>query len=163
VQLSDPLGVHVTRVETAVEMHAAALEAFKTADIGIATAAVADFRAKSSASEKLHRNEMPAAIELHENPDILSDWGKQKRNNQLLVGFALESDDGVNSAKSKLERKNLDMIVLNSTADPGAGFGRDTNKISVFEQNGNSHIFELKSKEEVAQDIVQLIQIQLQQ
>ena len=162
VQLSPPLGVQVTRVETAVEMHKAALEAFKTADIGIATAAVADFRAKSSASEKLHRNEMPPAIELHENPDILADWGKQKRIDQLLVGFALESDDGVKSAKSKLKRKNLDMIVLNSTADLGAGFGTDTNKISVFEQNGNSHIFELKSKEEVARDIVQLIQIQLQ-
>ena len=163
VQLNDPIGVQVTRVETAIEMHAAAMKAIESADIGIATAAVSDYRAKTSSKEKWHRNEMPSAIELDENPDILSDWGKQKRDGQLLVGFALETDDGIESAKSKLKRKNLDFIVLNSTADAGAGFGTDTNKISIFERNGKSHIFGLKSKAAVARDITQLILTHLPQ
>jgi phosphopantothenoylcysteine decarboxylase/phosphopantothenate--cysteine ligase len=163
VQLNDPRGVQVTRVETAVEMHSAAMKAIKSADIGIATAAVSDFRARNTSEVKWHRNEMPTAIELDENPDILSDWGKQKQDGQLLVGFALETDNGEESAKSKLKRKNLDFIVLNSTADPGAGFDTDTNKISIFEQNGKSHTFELKSKAAVARDITQLILTHLPQ
>jgi phosphopantothenoylcysteine decarboxylase/phosphopantothenate--cysteine ligase len=139
------------------------MKAIKSADIGIATAAVSDFRARNTSEVKWHRNEMPTAIELDENPDILSDWGKQKQDGQLLVGFALETDNGEESAKSKLKRKNLDFIVLNSTADPGAGFDTDTNKISIFEQNGKSHTFELKSKAAVARDITQLILTHLPQ
>lgn len=163
VQLSAPAGVQVTRVETAIEMHTIALKSFETADIGIATAAVADYRAKSSSSVKLHRDEMPTAIQLQENPDILADWGKRKRGTQVLIGFALETDEGVESAKSKLARKNLDFIVLNSTQNEGAGFGTDTNQISIFEQNGKSHIFDLKSKKEVARDIVTILLTHLPQ
>jgi len=92
-----------------------------------------------------------------------ADWGKYKKNGQFLVGFALETDQGEDSAKLKLKRKNLDFIVLNSTMDPGAGFGTDTNKISIFEKNGKSHIFELKSKAAVAQDITKLIMTLLPQ
>jgi phosphopantothenoylcysteine decarboxylase/phosphopantothenate--cysteine ligase len=144
-------------------MHTIALKSFETADIGIATAAVADYRAKSSSSVKLHRDEMPTAIQLQENPDILADWGKRKRGTQVLIGFALETDEGVESAKSKLARKNLDFIVLNSTQNEGAGFGTDTNQISIFEQNGKSHIFDLKSKKEVARDIVTILLTHLPQ
>ncbi len=163
VQLTAPSGVQVTHVETAVEMHKAAMVAFAQADIGIATAAVADYRAKTVVSNKLHRDEMPPAVELEENPDILADWGKHKKSGQFLVGFALETDQGEDSAKLKLKRKNLDFIVLNSTMDQGAGFGTDTNKISIFEKNGKSHIFELKSKAAVAQDITKLIMTLLPQ
>lgn len=163
VQLSAPPGVQLTHVQTAQEMHQVASEAFEIADIGVATAAVADYRAKSQSDVKLHRDEMPPAIELMENPDILADWGKAKKKGQILVGFALETDDGVESAKAKLKRKNLDLIVLNSTVNPGAGFGTDTNQVSIFERGGKSHIFGLKTKAEVARDIVHLIITQLPQ
>ncbi|MDA0303897.1 MAG: bifunctional phosphopantothenoylcysteine decarboxylase/phosphopantothenate--cysteine ligase CoaBC [Bacteroidetes bacterium] len=156
VQLKVPAGVaSVTNVQTAQEMMAAASENFNTYDIAIATAAVADARPKHSAAAKLHRNELPSAIALEPTPDILAHWGQQKAAHQTVIGFALETDDGVASAMGKLKRKNLDFIVLNSTAVKGAGFGTDTNQISIFDSDGKAHKFELKSKTEVAHDIVQ--------
>ena len=99
---------------------------------------------------------MPEAVELTENPDILAGMGADKKHHQTLVGFALESDDGLASAQGKMARKNLDAIVLNTLQDDGAGFGHDTNKVSVHFRDGKSVSFELKSKYEVAQDLVEL-------
>jgi phosphopantothenoylcysteine decarboxylase/phosphopantothenate--cysteine ligase len=155
VQLSPPIGVHeYVRVETAQEMYDAAVARFDTADIAVAAAAVADARPKSPVSHKLHKNELPQAIELEPTLDVLGTWGARKKSGQTVVGFALETDEGTASAQSKLARKNADFIVLNSIAVEGAGFGTDTNQITIFEQGGNSHKFELKSKAEVAKDIV---------
>lgn len=158
VQLNPPKGVEsLVQVETAKEMFDAAMTAFHGADIAIATAAVSDARPQVRFDEKLHKNQLPSSIQLEATEDILATWGQQKQPGQLLVGFALETDDGVSSAQQKLKRKNLDFIVLNSTADAGAGFGTDTNKVTIFEKSGESHIFELKSKKDVAEDIVTVL------
>ena len=155
VQLNAPAGVHeCVKVETAQEMYDAATARFVDADIAVAAAAVADARPASPSDRKLHKNELPSAISLEPTSDILAAWGAAKKPGQTVVGFALETDDGVASAQSKLERKRADFMVLNSTADTGAGFGTDTNRITIFEKNGDSHKFELKSKAEVANDIV---------
>ena len=156
VQLPPPPGVtsHV-KVQTAEQMLDAALMDFHSFDIAIATAAVADARPANQSKEKLHRDELPDAIQMESTPDILATWGSQRQPHQTIVGFALESDDGIASAMSKLNRKNLDFIVLNSMAHPGAGFGTDTNQITIFGKDGNSHKFDLKSKADVAQDIVE--------
>jgi phosphopantothenoylcysteine decarboxylase/phosphopantothenate--cysteine ligase len=138
VALATPDRVHERiDVETAVEMNE-------------------DFRPAQTSEEKWHRGEMPQAVTLVENPDILAGMGQRKSESQRLVGFALETDDGHESAKKKLERKNLDAIVLNSLRDDGAGFGHDTNKVTVLTRGGKSVSFELKSKYEVALDLVEL-------
>ena len=143
-------------VETAVEMNEAVQSVWADMDWGIACAAVSDFRPAQTSNEKWHRGEVPAAVNLVENPDILKGMGMAKQAHQRLVGFALETDSGVQSAKGKLERKNLDAIVLNTLMDDGAGFGHDTNKVSVLFHDGKSVSFELKSKYEVACDLVEL-------
>jgi phosphopantothenoylcysteine decarboxylase/phosphopantothenate--cysteine ligase len=97
-------------------------------------------------------------IELIKNKDILAEVGKRKKPNQILVGFALETNDEIEHAKSKLERKNLDMIVMNSLRDEGAGFQHLTNKVTILDRNNNIQKFELKTKREVARDIVQYIE-----
>lgn len=143
-------------VETAVDMDVAVKGLWPDMEWGIACAAVSDFRPAESSSEKWHRGEVPSAVSLVENPDILMGMGAAKQPHQKLVGFALETDDGEKSALSKLERKNLDAIVLNTLMDDGAGFGHDTNKVSVLFRDGKSVSFELKSKYEVARDLVEL-------
>lgn len=163
VQLKVPANVHtVTAVQTAQEMHDAALDAFATYDIAVACAAVADARPSTPAAGKLHKDQLPDSIALEATPDILAAWGRAKQPHQFLIGFALETDDGQSSARSKLERKNADLMVLNSTVDAGAGFGTDTNKVTIFEASGKTHNFELKSKTDVAQDIVDLLLTKLQ-
>ncbi|MFZ8836400.1 MAG: bifunctional phosphopantothenoylcysteine decarboxylase/phosphopantothenate--cysteine ligase CoaBC [Flavobacteriales bacterium] len=158
VQLSHPKGVdELIQVETAQEMYEAAISRIEKVDIAIATAAVADARPANASQKKLHKDELPEAIQLEQTPDILLSWGERKSPHQIIVGFALETDDGLESAKKKLSRKNADIIVLNSTLDPGAGFGTDTNKVTIFEKGGKTHNFDLKSKSEVAQDIVNLL------
>ena len=139
-----------------MDMNDAVQEIWPRMDLGIACAAVSDFRPAVTSEDKWHRGDVPPAVELIENPDILAGMGATKQHHQRLVGFALESDDGVASAEGKLARKNLDAIVLNSLRDAGAGFGHDTNKVSVLFQGGKSVSFELKSKYEVAQDLVEL-------
>lgn len=157
VHLATPDRVHARiDVQTAIEMNDAVQQRWKDMDWGIACAAVSDFRPAQTSSEKWHRGDMPEAIELAENPDILAGMGNDKSEHQTLVGFALESDDGLASAQGKMARKNLDAIVLNSLKDDGAGFGHDTNKVSVHFRDGKSVSFELKSKYEVAQDLVDL-------
>jgi phosphopantothenoylcysteine decarboxylase/phosphopantothenate--cysteine ligase len=109
---------------------------------------------KAIPRKKLHRSELPTSLELEPTPDILAFWGQQKAPHQTIIGFALETDDGVASAMGKLKRKNLDFIVLNSLATKGAGFGTDTNQISIFNSDGKAYSFDLKSKTEVASDII---------
>ena len=157
VHLDTPDRVHARiDVQTAVEMNGAVQRHWTNMDWGIACAAVSDFRPAQTSAKKWHRGDMPEAVELTENPDILAGMGADKKDHQTLVGFALESDDGLASAQGKMARKNLDAIVLNTLQDDGAGFGHDTNKVSVHFRDGKSVSFELKSKYEVAQDLVEL-------
>ena len=149
--------VTVTRVTTAAEMATVCMEKFKTAEIAILSAAVADFTPVNKASEKIKREKENYTIELKPTTDIAAELGKVKRNNQILVGFALETNNEETNAKSKLERKNLDFIVLNSLQDKGAGFGGDTNKIKIYCKDGEVFSFDLKSKKEVAADIIDTI------
>jgi len=148
--------VECVRVETAVEMNDAVQSRWKDMDLGIACAAVADFRPAQTSPVKWHRGDVPKAVELVENPDILGGMGAAKQPHQRLVGFALETDHGEASAKAKLARKNLDAIVLNTLADDGAGFAHDTNKVTVHDKDGKCVSFELKSKRDVARDLVAL-------
>lgn len=158
VQLSYPKGVEeLIQVETAQEMYEAAISRIDAVDIAIATAAVADARPANASKEKLHKKDLPESIQLEQTPDILKSWGERKSPHQIIVGFALETDEGIESAQKKMSRKNADIMVLNSTLDPGAGFGTDTNKVTIFEKGGKTHNFDLKSKSEVAQDIVNIL------
>ena len=158
VQLSAPEGVHdVVKVQTAQEMFDAAVQRFPSTDIAVAAAAVADARPAAPSNKKLHKDELPEAIQLESTQDILAAWGHSKAAHQTVVGFALETDEGTASAQSKLQRKKADFIVLNSTSVRGAGFETDTNQVTIFEKSGNSHKFELKSKAEVAEDIVRTL------
>ncbi len=151
-------GVKVIKVESAREMLAECQKLFPKSDIGIMCAAVADYTPAEYINHKIKREieEIPV-IKLAKNPDIAASLGAQKKPGQLLVGFALETDNEDFNAIDKLKRKNLDYIVLNSLRDSGAGFGSDTNKISIFDVNGNIYRFPLKSKREVATDIIDTI------
>lgn len=147
--------VQVIRVETAQEMHDAALQVFAEADAAILAAAVADYRPKTVATEKIKKKGEELQLDLIKNPDIAAELGQIKRPGQLLIGFALETNDEESHAQGKLERKNFDFIVLNSLRDAGAGFNHDTNKISILFKNNKKRDFELKSKSAVAEDILQ--------
>lgn len=142
-------------VESANEMYEAAMAAFPSADAAILCAAVADYRPDKQAMEKIKR-ETKGDMTLHlvSNRDIASSLGAIKQENQVLVGFALETNDEGIHAQEKLKRKNLDFIVLNSLRDSGAGFRCDTNKISIFDKTGEVTAYPLKSKQGVAKDIV---------
>ncbi|MBK8655832.1 MAG: bifunctional phosphopantothenoylcysteine decarboxylase/phosphopantothenate--cysteine ligase CoaBC [Haliscomenobacter sp.] len=146
--------VRLLRVESAREMHAEALKCWPDSQAAILSAAVADYRPAEAATEKIKKSQDSLSIQLVKNPDIAADLGKQKANGQLLVGFALETHDAEAQAMQKLERKNFDCIVLNTLADPGAGFHHDTNKITIFFRDNKRLDFQLKSKQEVATDIL---------
>ena len=142
-------------VESAEEMYQAAMAAFPASDAAILCAAVADYRPEQVAVQKLKREtEGEMTLHLVPNKDIAASLGAIKRKEQVLVGFALETNDETAHASDKLNRKNLDFIVLNSLRDAGAGFRCDTNKITLLNQAGESKAFPLKSKQEVAADIV---------
>lgn len=151
--------IELHKVTSAKEMLQKVFEFYDTADIGIASAAVADYAPKEVATEKIKKNDDNLTIELVKNPDILKTMG-DKKTHQFLVGFALETQNEEENAKGKLEKKNLDMIVLNSLRDEGAGFKNDTNKIKIFTQTEKKE-FELKSKDEVAKDILNFVESQL--
>ena len=141
-------------VESAAEMHEAAAAAFDKADAGILCAAVADFTPEAAAfSKKIKREKDDLVLRLKPTQDIAAALGRQKREGQLLAGFALETDNEEAHAKEKLERKNLDFIVLNSLNDKGAGFRVDTNKITIIDRKGSTP-YPLKSKKEAAGDII---------
>lgn len=156
-----PEGVTRIDVESAREMLCSAQAAFEHADIAIMTAAVADYAPAVVLDRKIKREtDNVSSIELVKNADIAATLGASKRSDQCVVGFALETDHGRQNAERKLAAKNLDMIVLNSLEDAGAGFGADTNKVSVFyaDPQKPEQAFELKSKAEVACDILDCIQ-----
>lgn len=153
-------GVKVVRVESALEMLAACRGEFPGSDVAIMCAAVADYRVKNPADTKIKREgHEPPALELVANPDIAATLGAEKRPGQILVGFALETDNGPANALGKMERKNLDMVVLNSLADKGAGFATDTNRVAIFRRGEEEPMtFPLKPKTEVAADILNAIE-----
>lgn len=146
--------IQVTRIESAQTMYEAATNRFSETDGAIMAAAVADYRPKQVADQKIKKSADDLVIELEKTPDIAAHLGKIKRIDQFLIGFALETNNGIANAQSKLKRKNFDMIVLNSLQDEGAGFNVETNKVTLLYQNGTVKAFELKSKQEVATDIV---------
>ena len=147
-------GLTVERVQSAQEMYDAALKHFPTCQVAIMAAAVADYRPVDPATEKIKKKGERMTIELVKTPDIAATLGQQKQAGQVLIGFALETENAEANARGKLERKNLDYIVLNSLRDTGAGFGTDTNKVSIFAADNKVVHFKLKSKDEVARDIV---------
>lgn len=146
-------------VESARQMLAAAQEAFADADIAIMTAAVADYAPAEVFDSKIKREKAQFdSIQLVKNPDIAATLGREKRPGQILVGFALETDHAIDNGRDKLARKNLDMIVVNSLADKGAGFGTDTNRISIISARTDTPVdYPLKSKKAVAADILDFI------
>jgi len=150
-KLSDK-AIEKVDVTSAEQMYNASQSYFNDSDIAIFSAAVADYTPVVVASQKIKKKDDSLQIELKPTIDILAAMGKSKKD-QFLVGFALETDDGINNAKSKLHKKNLDLIVLNTLQDEGAGFGTDTNKVTLIDKNEKITTFELKSKTEVAKDI----------
>ena len=151
LQLTDT-GVRLIRVTSAEEMYQAAMGEFESSDVVIAAAAVADYRPKKAAPEKIKKKEEHLTIELVKNRDILMELGS-KKDNQFLVGFALETENELANALQKLKKKKLDAIILNSLRDEGAGFGGSTNKITFIDKNSSIKSFDVKTKAEVARDI----------
>ncbi len=144
-------------VKTAAEMKEASVRAFRHCDIGILAAAVADFTPDKASDKKIKRGKGEMTIRLMPTEDIAAFLGTMKKGSQILAGFALETDNEISNATEKLKKKNLDLIILNSLRDEGAGFGHDTNRITMIDSNNNIDKFELKSKEEVASDILEKI------
>jgi len=152
--------IHIIPVISAQEMYIASHKYFNTVDVAILSAAVADYRPKEVATSKIKKKGETLTLELEKTKDILASLGAIKTN-QLLVGFALETDNELEYAKGKLKNKNLDLIVLNSLKDKGAGFKTDTNKITIIDNKNNINAYQLKSKAEVAIDILSVIRQKL--
>ncbi len=140
-------------VNSTLEMYEAVHHHFEKCTGGIFAAAVSDYRPATKAEQKIKKSEKTMQIDLVKNPDILASIGESKSKNQWLIGFALETEKPEVHARKKLQKKNLDAIVLNTLQDAGAGFGHDTNKITVLDKDNNSHNFELTSKREAAKNI----------
>lgn len=157
VTLPAPAGVKRVDVESAREMYNVATACFPDTDIAVMCAAVADFAPAQTAVSKIKRGTDGMTLQLVPNPDIAAALGKMKKPGQILAGFALESDNEEANARHKLEKKNLDFIVLNSLADKGACFGGDNNKVTVISRSGDIKACPMKSKSEVAEDIVTYI------
>jgi phosphopantothenoylcysteine decarboxylase / phosphopantothenate---cysteine ligase len=149
--------VNVTKVISAEEMYNSAIKYFSESDIIVMAAAVSDYAPEKPMSKKIKKESDLLSLSLIKTKDILSQAGKEKKEHQTLVGFALETNNERGNAKEKLARKNADLIVLNSLMEEGAGFGSATNKITIFDKNGNEFNFDKKSKREVAKDIVNAI------
>ena len=158
--LDDPRGAEVVRVETARQMREAVLSEYERADAVIMSAAVADYRAKTIAPEKIKKSEPTLTIELEKNPDILYELG-QKKSHQILIGFAAETTNVEEYAARKLEQKNLDFIVANNVATAGAGFNADTNIAMILWRDGRSEKFPLMPKSELAELIIERLIKQL--
>ena len=153
--IKNPL-INIVKVTSAEEMYHACHQYFEDCDVMIAAAAVADYRPKNIASQKIKKHEATFTIELEKTKDILLSLSQIKKN-QFLIGFALETENEIENAKLKIQKKNLDLIVLNSLNDLGAGFGKPTNKVTFIDKNFKIEPQELKSKEAVAIDIVNKI------
>jgi phosphopantothenoylcysteine decarboxylase/phosphopantothenate--cysteine ligase len=150
-------GIHVKNVTSSEEMYAACTRFFPQADITVLSAAVADYKPVTVAQQKIKKTDHPLTLELAKTHDIAEELGKLKKNGQLIVGFALETENETAHAEKKLISKNFDLVVLNSLNDSGAGFGHDTNKISIIDGKNGVKRFNLKTKKEVARDIVNAI------
>jgi phosphopantothenoylcysteine decarboxylase/phosphopantothenate--cysteine ligase, prokaryotic len=155
--LPENSSVRVTRVTTAESMASECIKRFPECDIAILSAAVADYTALKVEKEKMKKGADSFTLTLKPTTDIAASLGKMKKTSQLLAGFALEINNEVKNATAKLKRKNLDLIVLNSLKDPGAGFEHSTNRITIIDKYNNIDKFELKSKEEAARDILDKI------
>jgi phosphopantothenoylcysteine decarboxylase / phosphopantothenate---cysteine ligase len=153
VQISGD-SINVCRVESAADMYQEADKHFQQSDLVILAAAVADYKSVVIATQKLKKKSDEMSIELEKTIDIASTLGNKKSEKQCIVGFALETNDEIEHAKGKLHKKNLDFIVLNSLNDKGAGFAHETNKIMILSKDGIAQEFDLKSKREVAKDII---------
>jgi len=149
--------IEVIKVTSAEEMFKVCAQVFPQSDIAVLSAAVADYKPTVVADQKIKKKDASLVIELTRTPDIAAELGKMKRNDQVAVGFALETENEKQNAESKLVSKNFDLIVLNSLNDKGAGFGSNTNKISIIDRQKQVKEFSLKSKKEVARDIVNAI------
>ena len=162
VLVTGPTALNITHpnikridVESANEMYNASINVFPQMDVAILSAAVADYRPTQKEDNKIKRKDSEdITITLTPNPDIAASLGKMKKENQTIVGFALETNDEENNALKKIKKKNFDYIVLNSLNDSGAGFGVDTNKVTIISKDGYKTTFNLKSKLEVAKDII---------
>jgi phosphopantothenoylcysteine decarboxylase/phosphopantothenate--cysteine ligase len=146
-------GIQILPVVSAQEMYDVCHTYFSQVDVAIAAAAVADYKPKNVASQKIKKSDAEFSIELEKTKDILAHLGDVKKN-QLLIGFALETENEIENAKLKIQKKNLDLIVLNSLQDEGTGFQKETNKVTFIDKNFNIQPMELKSKEAVAADII---------
>ncbi|MGR6086703.1 MAG: bifunctional phosphopantothenoylcysteine decarboxylase/phosphopantothenate--cysteine ligase CoaBC [Arcticibacter sp.] len=153
-------GVAIHNVVTASQMHTTCMELFSKADLSIMAAAVADYTPSSPASHKIKKesgSEALSTVEFKPTTDILAEMGRHKNTSQFLVGFALESDNEESNAKQKLQNKNLDLIILNSLRDEGAGFGTNTNKVTMISKSGEILPLPLQSKKSVAGELVSFI------
>lgn len=158
VQLNSELnGIETRKVTTAAEMYTQCVKEFPGCDLAVMAAAVADYTPVETAPEKIKKKEETLTLELTKTKDILKSLGEIKTGKQVLIGFALETNNEKVNALEKLERKNADLIVLNSLKDEGAGFGHDTNKITILGKKGEEFEFATKTKTEVAKDIVDTI------
>lgn len=151
-------GVDKISVETAEQMFEACIQRFGVSDIAVMSAAVADYTPAQPAAEKIKKNDGAFLLELKKTKDILATLGEAKKDGQVLVGFALETTNEKEYALQKLEKKRADIIVLNSLNDAGAGFGHDTNKVTIFEKGGQELVYGQKTKQQVAVDIVDRIE-----
>jgi phosphopantothenoylcysteine decarboxylase / phosphopantothenate---cysteine ligase len=149
--------INITNVVTAQSMADECISRFGSCDIAILAAAVADYTPVEVAGEKLKKDPNDLLLKLKPTKDIAGTLGQLKKHPQILAGFALETENEIENAKGKLLRKNLDIIVLNSLREEGAGFEHDTNKITIIDRNNIIDKFELKSKEEAATDILEKI------
>tara|TARA_B100001079_G_scaffold175154_1_gene150261 strand:- start:1784 stop:2968 length:1185 start_codon:yes stop_codon:yes gene_type:complete len=156
VAAAAPNGVEVVRVESAAQMHAAVLERSE-ADVIVMTAAVADFRPVTASDSKIKKVEGPPKLKLEPTPDILAELGALKKPGQVIVGFAAETEDLASHAQSKLERKNVDVIVANDVSAPEVGFAYDTNEVTIFVADGCQRHVSLRSKRQIAEEVLDTV------
>lgn len=149
--------IKITEVTDSASMARKCISLFSDCDVAILSAAVADFTPEIVSNSKIKKKGESMMLKLIPTTDIAAELGKIKKSSQVLAGFALETDNGLENARDKLKRKNLDMIVLNTLGEEGVGFGFDTNRITIIDRNNNIDNFELKSKEEAARDILERI------
>lgn len=152
-----PGGIGLHRVTTAAEMYEACTNQFASSDITIMSAAVADYTIAHPADQKIKKESDSMMLELQKTKDILKELGQRKKAGQLLVGFALETNNEKENALKKLHAKNADLIILNSLNDAGAGFGHNSNKIVIFDKQGGEYYFDTRPKTEIAADIINVI------
>jgi phosphopantothenoylcysteine decarboxylase/phosphopantothenate--cysteine ligase len=161
VALPDPVGVIVRRVETTKELERAVAGALPSADVLVMAAAPADFRPATPSASKQSRTEGALAIPMEPTDDILGATEEQRKPGSFVVGFALETGDAVTKGRAKLERKHLDLIVVNDALEPGAGFEHDTNRVALLDREGGLQILPLQSKEQVAEAIMDAVEARL--